>query len=153
MRVADWDWEGDDDRPAWERLLVGLRDGAFLGAEPGVRKRGLVSVNVGWLARGGLLRLHADRLSFEPNPLERLLGAKPRTIAFDDLAWVERRPPRGEISAVGQCARMRLHLADGSHIDVLPAGGALDDWLLALRESRAWWRRRDPVEEPEDLAA
>jgi hypothetical protein len=142
--IESWDWDGSDERPGWERLLVGLRDGCFLGPEPGVRKRGLVSVNAGWLARGGLLRLRADRLDFEPNPLERLLGARRRTFRFDDIQWIERRPARpGDMSPTGQVARMRIHLEDDAHVDVLPAGDTLDDWLLALRESRAWWRRRD----------
>jgi hypothetical protein len=77
---SDWDWSGDDDRPEWDRMWVGLRDGqAFLGTEEGVRKRGLVSINSGWLARGGLMRVYTDRLEFEPNPLERLLAARRRT--------------------------------------------------------------------------
>lgn len=141
MGWQDWDWSGEDDRPEWDRIWVGLRDGAFLGQEDGVRRRGLVSVNAGWLARGGLLRLYADRLEFEPNPLERLLGARRRRLPFAEITRVERRPERpDDVSPVGQAPRMRLHLAGGSHLDVLPAGG-LDDWLAAIREAWAWQAR------------
>ena len=140
---GDWDWSGREDRPEWDRMWVGLRDGAFLGAEDGVRKRGLVSVNVGWLARGGLLRLYADRLDFEPNPLERLLAARRRVLPFIDVLRVERRPerPGDRISPDGQSPRMRLHMADGSRVDVLPAGDTLDEWLTAIREAWGWYRR------------
>jgi hypothetical protein len=143
MGIEAWDWSGDDDRTPWERLVIGLRDGGWLGAEPGVRRRGLVSVNVGWLARGGLLRLFHDRLEFEPNPLERLLYARRRVIAFDDVERFERRPAsRDEISPVGEAPRMRVHLRDGGHIDLLPAGGTLDAWLIDVRESYGWWFRK-----------
>ncbi|WP_217913626.1 hypothetical protein [Miltoncostaea marina] len=142
MGWQDWDWSGDDDRPERDRVWVGLRDGAFLGQEDGVRKRGLVSLNAGWLARGGLLRLYADRLEFEPNPLERLLGARRRRLPFAEIARIERRPERpDDLSPVGQTPRMRLHLAGGPHLDVLPAGGGLDDWLAAIREAWAWHAR------------
>ena len=134
--------------------MVGLRDGAFLGPESGVRRRGLVSVNAGWLARGGLLRLHHDRLEFEPNPLERLMRARPRTIPFADIDWIERRPARPqEISPIGEAKRMRLHLRDGTHLDILPAGDTLDDWLVDLRESYTWWFRRARTEMPGATAA
>jgi hypothetical protein len=149
MGIADWDWSGDDDRPTWERVLVGLRDGAFLGAESGVRRRGLVSVNVGWLARGGLLRLYHDRLEFEPNPLERLMRARRRVIPFAAIEWIERRPARrGEIDPLGRPPRMRLHLRDGRPIDVLPASDTLDAWLRDLRESYSWWFRSAREEAP-----
>lgn len=139
---SDWDWSGDDDRPEWDRVWVGLRDGAFLGAEDGVRKRGLVSINSGWLARGGLLRLYADRLEFEPNPLERLLAARRRTLPFAEIDRIERRPERVEdVSPVGETRRMRLHMGARGTLDVIPAGDTLDDWLLALRESWVWYRR------------
>lgn len=139
---SDWDWSGDADRPEWDRVWVGLRDGAFLGQEDGVRKRGLVSVNSGWLARGGLLRLYADRLEFEPNPLERLMGARRRTLAFAEIERIERRPERVEdVSPTGESKRMRLHMGARGTLDVIPAGDTLDDWLLALRESWVWYRR------------
>lgn len=119
-----------------------------------MRKRGLVSVNVGWLARGGLLRLRADRLEFEPSPLELLMRGRRRVIPFADLWWIERRPARPEqVSPVGELKRMRLHMRDGSHIDVLPVGDTLDEWLAAIRESRAWWYRRTRAEAPERTPA
>lgn len=152
MGMKGWDWSGqDDERPDWDRLFVGLRDGAFLGAEPGVRKRGMVSINSGWLARGGLLRLYADRLEFEPNPLERLLLARPRVIAFADLERIERRPADPELLSVGgEAPRMRLHRHESAHIDVLPAGRTLDEWLVAIRESWTWWSRRGTTAESDD---
>ena len=139
---SDWDWSGDDDRPEWDRVWVGLRDGAFLGQEDGVRKRGLVSINSGWLARGGLLRLYTDRLEFEPNPLERLMAARRRTLPFAEIDRIERRPERVEdVSPTGESKRMRLHMGARGTLDVIPAGDTLDDWLLALRESWVWYRR------------
>ena len=151
MGMKDWDWDDkDSERADWDRLFVGLRDGAFLGSEPGVRKRGLVSINTGWLARGGLLRLYFDRLEFEPNPLERLLLARARVIAFADLDRIERRPESAEqISVGGEAPRMRLHRHEGGHIDVLPAGRTLDEWLVAIKESWMWWSRRDTTAESE----
>jgi hypothetical protein len=150
MGIRDWDWSdgGEEERPDWDRLFTGLRDGTFLGPEPGVRKRGLVSLNVGWLARGGLLRLYADRLEFEPNPLERLLLARRRVIAFDDIERIERRPAHAaDVVASGQVPRMRLHVRDAGHLDVLPASTTLDGWILAIRESMTWWSRRGPSEQ------
>jgi hypothetical protein len=149
MAMKDWDWnEKDADRPDWDRLFVGLRDGAFLGPETGVRKRGMVSINNGWLARGGLLRLYADRLEFEPNPMERLLMARRRTVAFAEIARLERRPASPEDMPVdGQAPRMRIHRHEGPSIDVLPAGRTLDEWLEAIRESMIWWSRRGLVHE------
>lgn len=139
---SDWDWSGDDDRPEWDRIWVGLRDGAFLGPEGGVRKRGLVSIHSGWLARGGLLRLYTDRLEFEPNPLERLLAARKRSISFADIERIERRPARtDDVSPIGETKRMRLHMSGGGHLDVIPAGDTLDDWLTAIKEPWFWYRR------------
>lgn len=152
MGLKDWDWNDDEaDRPDWDRLFTGLRDGAFLGPEAGVRKRGLVSINNGWLARGGLLRLYADRLEFEPNPMERLLLARRRAVAFDDIAHIERRPQNpADLPRGGEAPRMRIHRHDGGTIDVLPAGRTLDDWLVAIRESMTWWSRRGTArEEPQ----
>jgi hypothetical protein len=152
MGMKDWDWtDRDAERPDWDRLFVGLRDGAFLGPETGVRKRGMVSINVGWLARGGLLRIYHDRLEFEPNPLERLLLARGRVIPFDDIERIERRPELAtQISVGGEAPRMRLHRREGKHIDILPAGRTLDEWLLAIKESMVWWSRRGPVADEDD---
>lgn len=140
---SDWDWSGGDDRPEWDRMWVGLRDGqAFLGQEDGVRKRGLVSINSGWLARGGLLRVYRDRLEFEPNPLERLLAARRRTLPYADIVRIERRPAGvDDVSPVGEAKRMRLHMRAGGTLDVLPPGDTLDEWLVAVMEPWAWWRR------------
>lgn len=139
---------GDDDRPEWERMWTGLRDGEFLGPEDGVRKRGLVSINRGWLARGGLLRLYADRLEFEPNPLERLMAARRWSLPFGEIARLERRPERpDEVSPVGQIPRIRLHTTAGAQIDVIPAGATIDDWLGEIEHAWAWQRRMS-VEAP-----
>ena len=148
--MARWTLDERDDhdeRPDWERMWTGLRDGEFLGPEDGVRRRGLVSVNTGWLARGGLLRLYRDRLEFEPNPLAPPMLARRRPIAFAPPERVERRPERpGDVSPVGQTARMRLHMSDGSHIDVIPAGDTLDEWLPMIDQAWSWYRRS--VHEP-----
>jgi hypothetical protein len=140
-------WIDDDERPAWEGYLVKLRDGGFLGREEGVLRRGLASLNRGWLARGGLLRLHVDALSFEPNPLERLLGARRSSFPLELILRAERRPDRpGEPSSLAQPARIRLHMADGGRIDLIPAGGP-DEWLEAIREAREVWERRRRFQE------
>lgn len=145
--MARWtgdDRAGDDDRPDWERMWTGLRDGEFLGHEEGVRKRGLVSINRGWLARGGLLRLYADRIEFEPNPLERLMLARRWSLPFREIARLERRPERpDQVSPVGQTPRIRVHRADGAQLDVIPAGGTLDDWLGAMHHVWSWQRRSE----------
>ncbi len=151
MGMKDWDWSDKDaDRSDWDRLWVGLRDGHFFGPESGVRKRGLVSINNGWLARGGLLRLYHDRIEFEPNPMERLLFARKRVVAFADIKRLERRPASpDDLPANGQAPRMRIHRHEEGHIDVLPAGRTLDEWLEAIRESMIWWTRRGYVAEEE----
>lgn len=137
-----WSWDDDTGKPDWERLMIGLRDGGFLGQEDGVHMRGLASLNRGWLARGGLLRLRDDGLTFEPNPLERLLLARPGSYPFSQILRIERRPRRpDEVSPLGQSPRIRLHLEGEEHVDVLPAGGP-DAWLDAIRERRAIWVRR-----------
>ena len=133
---------------------MGLRDGGFLGHEEGVLKRGLISLNAGWLARGGLLRLHEEGLSFTPNPLERLLGARGRRIAFADLDLLERMPGRpGEFLPGGLRPRIRLHLRGGGQVDLLPAGDNVDDWLDAIRERRAVWLLRCRLTPTEDATA
>ncbi len=149
-RWPDWDGTDDDEPADWNRVWTGLRDGEFLGPEDGVRKRGLVSINSGWLARGGLLRLYADRLEFEPNPLERLLAARRRSFSFAEVERFERRPASpDEVSPVGQTPRMRLHLTGRKPVDVIPAGGTLDSWLAAIRQPWDWYRR---THEPEGAA-
>lgn len=151
MDFGQWDWTGDDDRPDWDRLWVGLRDGAFLGPEEGVYRRGLVSVNVGWLARGGLLRLEIPGLRFVPNPLERLMGARTKYFAFADITQIERCPPtRDGVLPGGVAPRIRLHFTASRPVDILPAGETLDDWLVAMREQHATWERRARFESPPD---
>jgi hypothetical protein len=143
MDLGHWDWSGDEDRPDWERVWTGLRDGAFLDDEDGVFRRGLVSVNVGWLARGGLLHLEIPGLRFEPNPLERLLRARTRYFAFADIDRVERRPARpGEVLPGGVAPRIRLHLRDARPVDIIPAGDTLDEWLGAIVNQHEVWQRR-----------
>ena len=147
--LRDWDWSGDGERPDWQRLLVGLRDGAYLGVERGVRKRGMVSVHVGWMARGGLLRLRDDCLEFTPSPLDRLLGARQRSMPFSDIDSVERLPARqGDFLPGGLRPRLRFHLVDGTRIDIVPPGSELDVWLEAVRTQRILWGRRriEPTE-------
>jgi hypothetical protein len=146
-------WTGDDRAgergPEWERVWTSLRDGEFLGPEDGVRKRGLVSINRGWLARGGLLRLYADRIEFEPNPLERLMLARGWSLRLGEIVRLERRPERpDQVSPVGQTPRMRLHTSAGAQIDVIPAGDTLDDWLGAMHHVWAW-HARSAQEQPE----
>ena len=53
----------DPDR--WDARFIILRDGPR-ELEDGVYRRTLASLNSGWFARGGLLRLHDDHLSFTP---------------------------------------------------------------------------------------
>jgi hypothetical protein len=67
--MAVTDGTGRGRSPDWARLLVGLRDGAWFGDEEGVRRRGQASLHVKWLARGRLLRLRVDELTFNPTPL------------------------------------------------------------------------------------
>ena len=111
-----------------------------------------MSINNGWLARGGLLRLYADRLEFEPNPMERLLLARKRVVPFAEIARLERRPESpDDLPTNGQAPRIRIHRHEEPSIDVLPAGRTLDEWLGAIRESMIWWSRRGPVwEDPEE---
>jgi hypothetical protein len=143
MDFGHWDWTGDADRADWERVWTGLRDGAFLDREDGVYRRGLVSVNVGWLARGGLLHLEIPGLRFVPNPLERLLGARTRYFAFAAMTDVERCPARpGDVLPGGVAPRIRLHFTGSRPADILPAGETLDAWFVAIREQYAVWERR-----------
>jgi len=154
MGFWDWDFE-DDERAEWERVLRGLRDGAFFGDEEGVIRRGLVSVNTGWLARGGLLRLRDSGLEFTPNPLERLLGARVRRFGFTEMVRVERRPRREwMVLPGGQLPRITLHMRGGEAVDVLPAGDTLERWLaLITNQMEVWERRRRFVEYEQEMAA
>src|SRR3974390_3672514 len=143
MDFGQWDWTGDDDRPAWGRLWVRLRAGAFLGHGEGVYRRGLVSINVGWLARGGLLHLEIPGLRFVPNPLERLMRARTKYFAFAEITQVERCPPTpGGVLPGGLAPRIRLHFVAARPGAILPAGETLDDWLPATPAQHAARGRR-----------
>jgi hypothetical protein len=66
-------------------------------------------------------------------------------IAFGDIERIERRPAlASDVVANGQVPRMRVHLREAGHLDVLPASTTLDGWILAIRESMTWWSRRGP---------
>ena len=55
----------DYDPDRWDAVFIEARDGPR-DLEEGCHRRTLASLNNGWLARGGLLRLHDDSLSFSP---------------------------------------------------------------------------------------
>ena len=124
-------------------MWVGLRDGAFLGHEEGVYRRGLVSINVGWLARGGLLHLEIPRLAV------RAESARAAARRADEVLRLRRHHPNRAVPADprrvlpgGVAPRIRLHFATRDPVDILPAGETLDDWLVAMREQHATWERR-----------
>lgn len=136
------DSERDDgfDPDRWDAQFIIARDGPR-DLEPGEYRRTLASLNNGWLARGGLLRLHADHLSFTPTPIERLLFARNVRIDFADVCSVERHPRnRDEILPGGKAARMRI-CTTGSSFDFVFHQG-LDDWIASLGERLAIWERR-----------
>src|SRR5207342_1852497 len=96
----------DPDR--WDAPFIIARDGPR-ELEDGVTRRTLASLNNGWLARGGMLRLHDDHLSFTPTPMERLLFARTVRIDFAAITEVQRHPEReGDILPGGLAPRMRL---------------------------------------------
>ena len=121
----------DPDR--WDARLIIARDGAR-ELEDGVYRRTLASLNNGWLARGGHLRLHDDRLSFAPTPFERLLLARPVSVDFVDIERVERHPERPEdVLPGGKAPRMRVRTtARLQHPHILSQSG-----LRAFRYLRA----------------
>jgi hypothetical protein len=128
----------DPDR--WDARFIIARDGPR-ELEDGVYRRTLASLNSGWLARGGLLRLHDDHLSFSPTPIERLLLAKAHRIDFDAIESVVREPARVEQALPGgKAARMRITTRERSFEFVFTAG--LDDWLEAVGERRRTWENR-----------
>jgi hypothetical protein len=128
----------DPDR--WDARFIIARDGAR-ELEDGVYRRTLASLNNGWLARGGHLRLHDDCLTFTPSPMERLLCARPVRIAFDDVACVERRPrsPQ-EVLPGGRSARMTIVTRRRNYDFVFVSG--LDDWIDAVEERMRIWVNR-----------
>lgn len=128
----------DPDR--WDAAFIVARDGPR-DLEPGVYRRTLASLNSGWLARGGLLRLHDDHLSFVPTPIERLLFAKPHRITFASIDVIRREPERiGEFLPGGKAPRMKVETRERSFEFVFPGG--LDDWIDAVRERRRIWETR-----------
>jgi len=131
----------DPDR--WDARFIIARDGPR-ELEDGVYRRTLASLNSGWLARGGLLRLHDDHLSFLPTPIERLLLAKSHRIDFAAIESVVREPARaGDILPGGKAARMRITTRERSFEFVFTIG--LDDWLEAVGERRRVWENRTRI--------
>jgi len=140
--VPDSNRERDDgfDPDRWDAQFIIARDGPR-ELEPGVHRRTLASLNNGWLARGGHLRLHDDHLSFTPSPLERLLLARRIRIDFTDIVEVERHPRhRHEMLPGGRAPRMRLNAADKRYEFLFTTG--LDDWIAAVEERMEIWERR-----------
>jgi hypothetical protein len=130
----------DYDPDRWDAVFIEARDGPR-ELEDGVHRRTIASLNNGWLARGGLLRLHDDHLSFRPSPMERLLFARSVRIDFADITAVERHPEReGGVLPGGRSPRMRLRTESGSYDFVFPGG--LDDWIASLKERRHLWEIR-----------
>lgn len=132
----------DPDR--WDAQFIIARDGPR-ELEEGVYRRTLASLNNGWLARGGHLRLHDDHLSFTPSPLERLLFARSVRIEFRNIVEVERHPrKREEMLPGGRAPRMHLKSVDKSYDFLFPTG--LDDWIAAVEERMQIWERRQRFE-------
>lgn len=128
----------DPDR--WDAKFIELRDGAR-ELEDGVYRRTAASLNSGWMARGGLLRLHDDHLSFTPSPIERLTLAKAHRIAFAQIVSVAREPVRAEdVLPGGKAARMRI-TTEARDFEFVFLNG-LDDWLDAVGERRRIWENR-----------
>jgi hypothetical protein len=129
----------DPDR--WDAAFIIARDGPRK-LEDGVYRRTLASLNNGWLARGGHLRLHDDHLSFTPSPFERLLFARHLNISFENIEVVERDPKsRDAVLPGGKAPRMRLRGREGRDFEFVFTAG-LDDWIAALEERMGIWERR-----------
>ena len=111
-------------------MFIEARDGPR-ELEEGCHRRTLASLNNGWLARGGLLRLHDDHLSFTPSPLERLLLAKRLTISFADITAVERHPARWTRRSPE--ARRRACACSPPRGATTVFHRGLDDWLDSVR--------------------
>jgi hypothetical protein len=135
------------DPKRWDAAFIVARDGPR-ELEEGVYRRTLTSLNNGWLARGGHLRLHDDRLSFSPSPLERLMLARRLTVPFDEIVQVERHPTRREDRLPGGLApRMRVVTIARSY-DFLFHNG-LDDWIDAVGERMGIWENRRRFDDAE----
>lgn len=134
----------DYDPDRWDAIFVEARDGPR-ELEEGCHRRTLASLNNGWLARGGMLRLHEDCLSFTPTPLERLLLAKRLSIDFADITAVERHPAHvGEMLPGGKAPRMRLITTQRNYDFVFHRG--LDDWIDSVKERLNVWEIRQRFE-------
>jgi hypothetical protein len=112
----------------------------------GSRSRGFTvglsaSLDSGWPARGGLLRLHDDHLSFIPSPMEKPLFARYIRIDFTEITAVQRHPEReGEYLPGGVSPRMRLITEERAYDVVFIRG--LDDWMASVKERRYTWENR-----------
>ena len=136
------DRRGDDDfdPDRWDARFIIARDGPR-ELEDGVHRRTMASLNNGWLARGGMLRLHDDHLSFTPSPLERLLLARTVRLDFERIIRVERHPSRaGQMPRDGSAPRMRL-ITESKPFDFLFVSG-LDDWISAVEDRLRIWEIR-----------
>lgn len=141
MPESNRDRDDGFDPDRWDAAFIIARDGPR-DLEEGVYRRTLASLNNGWLARGGMLRLHDDHLMFTPTPMERLLLARSVRIAFRDISEVERHPRgRDEMLSGGRAARMRLVCTTRHHDFVFITG--LDDWIAAVEERMQIWERRE----------
>lgn len=130
----------DFDPDRWDAQFIIARDGPR-ELEEGVYRRTIASLNNGWLARGGLLRLHADGLTFAPSPMERLLLARGVRLDFAEITAVERLPARdGEILPGGAAPRMRVRTMSRHYDFVFPSG--LDDWMASVKERWQTWENR-----------
>lgn len=147
--VAHWypqampDEHRDDgyDPDRWDAKFIEMRDGPRQ-LEDGEYRRTLASLNSGWMAHGGLLRLHDDGISFSPSPIERLLFAKAHRIDFAAITSIVREPPRPEdLLPGGKAPRMRITTEVRSFEFVFHNG--LDDWLDAIAERRRIWENRN----------
>lgn len=128
----------DPDR--WDARFIIARDGPR-ELEEGVHRRTLASLNNGWLARGGHLRLHDDHLSFAPSRIERLLLARDVRVDFGQIRAVERHPERpDQVLPGGQAPRMRVRTDEKKYDFVFHSG--LDDWMDAVGERMSIWENR-----------
>jgi hypothetical protein len=95
------------------------------------------------------LRLHDDRLSFTPSPIERLLFATSHRIDFAEITAVVREPRRPEdVLPGGKAPRMRITTGERSFEFVFHNG--LDDWLEAVGERRRIWENRTRMRHGDD---
>jgi hypothetical protein len=95
-----------------------------------VRKKGGGDLQNGWLSRHGDLKLTDDRLLFDPTILDKLMGAKRREIALDQIEELERWPRNPEdFPAGGRRARLLVHTRETTYEFMV---GDLDAWIDAM---------------------